>query len=112
MRVELADSIFSRKLSATLCTQLRQKYSSDSSPLSVYIIPVHQQTNSVDCGVYPIGNAVEFLYEDGNPESAFKSEEMRQHLIQCLEAGQMTPFPKSQKKRKGRKAQTLEVIIN
>ena len=112
MRVELADSIFSRKLSATLCTQLRQKYSSDSNPLSVYIIPVDQQTNSIDCGVYAIANAVEFLFEDGNPESTFNSEEMRQHLIQCLEAGQMTPFPKSQKKRKGRKAQTLEVIIN
>ena len=112
MRVELADSLISRKLSESLCTQLRQRYSNTSNPLSVYILPVDQQTNAVDCGIYAIANAVEFLHEDGNPEAIFKPEEMRSHLIQCLEAGEMTPFPKSQKRRKGRKAKTFELIIN
>ena len=78
----------------------------------MYILPVDQQTNAVGCGVYAIANAVEFLHEDGNPEAIFKRDEMRSHLIHCLETAQMTPFPKSQQRRKGRKAKTFELIIN
>ena len=111
MRVELADSLTSGKISESLNNQLRQKYSNSTEHLSVFVIPVDQQNNSIDCGLYAIANAVEFLSEGGNPEALYNPDEMRSHFIQCLESGEIRPFPKNPKKRRGRKAKTLEIVI-
>lgn len=70
LRVELADSLQTRdSITPTLSQQLLQKYQHliCNNNLEVHIIPVMQQTNGIDCGLFAIANAVEFLTENGNP---------------------------------------------
>ena len=59
-RVEIADSLSSGSLSRSIQDQLGQKYSclAVDGILPVYLLPVMQQNNSVDCGVYAIANAI------------------------------------------------------
>ena len=67
--------------------QLFDRYASmvTDGVLEVHLLPVMQQTNSIDCGIYAIANAVEFLTEEGNPLSNYDVGAMRTHLLKCLE---------------------------
>lgn len=49
-----------------------------------------------DCGLFAIANLVEFCFNPDNSfqiKTSFKSECMRNHLIECLENGKFTKFP-------------------
>ena len=76
------------------------------------MLPVQQQVNCFDCGVHAIANAIEFLVEDGNPTTQYDIAIMRQHLVECLERKEFSPFPKSAKKARRRKANVIEIIIS
>ena len=81
--------------------QLSQIYKS-SSKLQVKIPRVQQQPNSHDCGLFAIANIVEFCFspESFNTRIIYSVSKMRQHLIECLEKGKMSPFPRE--KERGR----------
>lgn len=79
--------------------------------LTVYVLPTQQQLNGVDCGCHAIATAVEFLVADGDPLLKFDIEKMRQHLVLCLEEGDMRPFPRSTKKFKGRKPKITKIDL-
>lgn len=115
LRVEVADSLLSDDcLTPSLRDQLLQRYSSVAvdGELQINILPVMQQTNGIDCGVYAIANAVEFLTPGGNPQSVYDVSKMRHHLLQCLEDGILSPFPKkSRPGRRGRAATTRVVSL-
>ena len=113
-RVEVADSLSNGSISQTIEDQLGQKYSSLASDgiLPVYLLPVRQQDNSTDCGVYAIANAVEFVEENGNPMAYYEIDVMRSHLIECLESRELLPFPKCSKKIRGRQPKTTVHNIN
>lgn len=112
-RVELADSLFNGSLSESLACQLRQRYRSFAfnNQLSVFVLPVLQQTNGVDCGVHAIATATEFLLEDGDVLKHFDGPNMRQHLVMCLEQGEIEAFPRSAKKARGRKPKIVEMKL-
>lgn len=112
-RVEVADSLISNNISQSLQNQLLQKYAPfvTNGTLRVFILPVDQQVNGQDCGLHAIANAVEFLEDDGNPTARYDLTSMRQHLVSCLEIGQLTPFPKSLKKRKGKQRIIKELLV-
>ena len=69
--------------------------------LHVKIPRVQQQPNSFDNGLFAIANTEEFCF---SPESftriIYSVTKLRQHLIECLEKGKMSQFPKE--KEKGR----------
>ena len=93
------DSLSNGTLSRSIQDQLNQKYSC----LAVDgILPVRQQDNSVDCGVYAIANAIEFVVDNGNPIANYDIAVMRSHLIQCIESWELHPFPKCPPKIRGR----------
>ena len=96
MERSVADSLSNGSLSRSIQDQLSQKYSclAVDGILPVYLLPVRQQDNSVDCGVYAIANAIEFVVDNGNPMANYDIAVMRSHLIQCLESGELHPFPK------------------
>ena len=75
--------------------------------LPVYLLPVRQQDNSFDCGVYAIANAIEFVVDNGNPMANYDIAIMRSHLIQCLKSGEFNPFPKCPKKIGGRQPKII-----
>ena len=76
--------------------QLSQIYITSSSTLEVKVPRVQQQPNSYDCGLFSIANVVEFCFKPDclNTRVTYSTSKMREHLIQCLESGNMTPFPK------------------
>ena len=57
---------------------------------------VQQQQNGVDCGVFAIAFATEFCFakKELSKSLIFDTKLMRPHLIQCIEFGKFTPFPK------------------
>ena len=112
-RVELADSFFIGQLSASVTTQLKQRYATlaENNILSVFVLPTQQQVNGVDCGCHAIATAIEFLTENGDPLATFDLEQMRPHLVSCLEQGSLRPFPKSSKKKRGRKGKVTKIEL-
>lgn len=112
-RIELADSLSTGRISDSVSAQLKQRYATltNDHKLSVYILPVQQQVNGVDCGCHAIATAVEFLVEEGNPTVDFSISCMRDHLIKCLEAGRFDAFPKCSKRRRGTKGKIIQVDI-
>ena len=112
-RIEVADSLFTGKLSPSITAQLKQRYATlaENSVLPVYVLPIQQQANGVDCGCHAIATAAEFLLEDGDPLASFVTDKMRQHLISCLENENFRLFPKSCKRRRGRVGKVLKIDI-
>ena len=85
--------------------QLSQIYKNDASKaLQVKIPCVQQQPNSYDCGLFAIANVVEFCFspDSFNPRLIYDVSKMRQHLIECLENGKMSAFPKEKEKSRGK----------
>jgi hypothetical protein len=113
-RVEVADSLFHGELSDSMKTQLKQRYATmaKNNILPVFVLPTQQQVNGVDCGCHAIATAVEFLVEDGDPLSNFDIEQMRHHLVSCLEQADIHSFPRSLKKLKGRTPKLTKIDIN
>ena len=72
--------------------------------LQVKIPRVQQQPNSYDCGLFAIANVVEFCFspDSFNPRIIYDVSKMRQHLIECLENGKMSAFPKEKEKSRGK----------
>src|SRR5262249_25713511 len=103
-RVEIANSLCNSELSDSIQTLLKQIYASLSRDeiLTVYVLPAQLQANGVDCGCHAIATAVEFLVEDGDSCTTFDLDQMRQHLVSCLEQENMLPFPRSAKRLRGR----------
>ena len=74
-------------------------YKCDSSILYFHIVDVMRQPNSFDCGVFAAAIATEVAYNCDPAECRWDTSKMRQHLLLCLESGQMTRFPTVGKRR-------------
>ena len=90
----LGDNIKHLKFSVQI--QLSQIYHNNRDVLNVKIPRCQQQPNGNDCGLFAIANAVEFCFNTGNVNFnyAFKVDDLRSHLADCLENGKFTKFPK------------------
>ena len=61
--------------------------------LKLKILPVQQQQGVLDCGLFSIAFATEVCSNMNPVRSTFNQKLMRKHLIQCLVAGVICPFP-------------------
>ncbi len=73
----------------TICSFL--KPSADT--LHFEIMNIQGQNNSYDCGIFAVACATELAYEKDPVMCSWDTQQMRQHLISCLEQGQMHRFP-------------------
>lgn len=83
--------------------QLGKIYGSGEKAIKVSVSEVKQQQNGVDCGVYAIANLTEFCFTgncDNQPVN-YDINNMRSHLVKCINDKKFTPFPRrpQQKKR-------------
>ena len=71
---------------------------------NVKLMNNQKQQGFRDCGLFAIANATSLCFGDDPTFLEFEQNEMRQHLLDCIEKGQMTPFPHnvSDAKRKKR----------
>ena len=67
--------------------------------LTFDIINVMVQPNMWDCGVFALANATELMYGYDPARCQWKTDEMRKHLIDCFENGQMLRFPTVKQRR-------------
>ena len=59
----------------------------------IHCIPVQQQKDLSDCGVFSIAFAPSLLYGQNVMNVTYTINQMRPHLMQCLKGGNITPFP-------------------
>jgi hypothetical protein len=85
-----------KKLTVSQEIQLSQIYFHGKKRRLVKMPEIHKQTNSTDCGLYAIANAVECCLTGytGGLHITLDQKYMRDHLISCLEKNQFRPFPK------------------
>lgn len=95
--VVLVDSAWSSSsITTSLSIQLAKIYGQETRKLQVEIPKIQRQPNGYDCGIYAAAHAVEFCFNGFCCKTPlkFKQQEMRGHLIKCLESKELTPFPK------------------
>ena len=68
------------------------------SVLELRVLPVQQQKNSIDCGVFAIAHAIEILHVENVEKSSFDVKLMRDHILVCLQLQKFSPFPKTNKR--------------
>ena len=61
--------------------------------IHVQFVDVDKQENTYDCGLYAIAFATSLCHGYDVSHIKYNSQEMRQHLLHCLEAGIITQFP-------------------
>ena len=105
--VYLLDSLYDRNVEIRpfVAIQLCQIYGNGNSRLSVYRSNVQRQSSdTLNCGVFAIANIVEFCIngykelENCTRTWNFDENNMRNHLVKCLEDGKFTSFPKIEMK--------------
>ena len=93
-RVQVCDSLntilirSSRKSIRLLC----KHYFAGDEVIS--FLPVQRQSDGYNCGIFAIAFAAEILDGKSPSEAIFSVDEMRGHLISCLEMQKLSPFPK------------------
>ena len=62
--------------------------------IEIKLMKVQQQEGTSDCGVIAIAVATSLCHEEDPTIIHWSQHKMRPHLIKCLEAEKLTPFPK------------------
>ena len=110
--IYVADSMNNGSSELSTCVDMQFLQMYGRKKLNVSILKVQQQSNNVDCGIFAIAFCTEFCYtgRKGVLQAEFDRLKMRDHLLNCLENMELTPFPKL--KRKLRLKKQAEQIFN
>ena len=93
--VHLYDSFASSNLTSSLEIQLVQIYQAAAKDggLDVKQMPVQQQVNNKDCGVYSIVFAYHAALGSDSSTLNLDNTRMSKHLIDCFDNEELSPFP-------------------
>ena len=67
--------------------------------ITLEYIDVQRQVGGSDCGLFSIAFATALVFGQHPGQLVFDQTQMRTHLLQCLEASEMLPFPVKKMKR-------------
>ena len=87
------DSLNMKPTSAVI-TQITQLFSPDNTAPLYHQYKCIQQHGGTNCGIFAIAYAVDLLEGSKPYQFIYDQSKMRQHLIDCFEAGKITLFPK------------------
>lgn len=95
--VKVFDSATTGRLAPSLERQLLECYriAIKDRMLMVSLIPMQQQTNSIDCGIYSIAAAYNAALGKSMKSVTFDERVMRSHLEHCLDNELLTDFPRA-----------------
>ena len=65
----------------------------ESAEIVAEVLPVQQQTNCVDCGLFAIAFATTLARNENPVRRTYDTTKLRQHLVSCLEVGRMSVMP-------------------
>ena len=86
--------------SPTLIRQVAAMMKCSESSFRMRYINVQMQAGSSDCGLFAIAFAVALCAGKDPHKCSFDQGQMRRHLYQCLEKGELSEFPASKKPRR------------
>ena len=70
-----------------------QLIQSDQDTVTINCKKMQEQSGNDACGTFAIAVATSLCYEDDPTSKVWKQDLMWQHILECFEIGQMTPFP-------------------
>ena len=89
--VNLYDSLFHDIIELEVEEQIHNLMG--ASFIGINTLPVQQQKNGSDCGVFAIAFATCIVYGIKPEEVSFDVPKMRPHLVECLRSYTILPFP-------------------
>ncbi|XP_065657884.1 uncharacterized protein LOC136082459 isoform X2 [Hydra vulgaris] len=96
--VFLLDSMFKGKIKNYVVRQICAIMQCTKDSLKVRVLPVQQQTNGVDCGLFALAFAQHIACTGSNPHYiSFENDEMRNHLFKSVIENHLNEFPKTGK---------------
>ena len=104
-------------LPSTISTRTKQQIAaicfSDKSSITVHISSVQRQYGGNDCGLFSLAFATSLCFGEEPSKTCYHQDQLRSHLLHCLEKRVMTPFPKNAgRKRQQRKAEIANFQFN
>ena len=92
------DSMFHGNIKKHVIRQICSIVNCSKDILTVHVLPVQQQINGVDCGLFALAFAQYIACTSSNPSFvAFNSYMMRKHLLQNITENHLSDFPKTTK---------------
>ena len=91
--IHILDSASNTKLTSSLEIQIATLYMKPNNSYNITFSKVQPQLTG-ECGIHAVANAVEYCLTKLIENVHFDREKMTTHCMQCLEAGEFTPFPK------------------
>ena len=73
-------------------------------------VDLHKQDGYNDCGVFAVAFAATLCFDQQPGKFIFHQNQMRQHLLACLERSCFTMFPVKSERRDGMKIRNLEHV--
>ena len=96
--INLMGSLFKGRVPDHSKQQISALLNYRNKNIKINVLPVQQQTNGVDCGLFTLEFCFEILLSNSNPVGIyFQEDKLRPHLLHCLAADKITEFPKSTK---------------
>ena len=74
-------------------TQIASALACKETVLNFQLEPVQQQRNGVDCGPFSVAFATSLAFRKDPTKITFDDKKLRSHLLQCIKAKKMSPFP-------------------
>ena len=88
---------------------IAQLLNTNDDTFTVNIMDVGKQVGAADCGLYAIATLTCLAHDKDPCSIVFKKEELRPHLQQILETGQLKEFPSSQRRKRRSRILNTEV---
>ena len=86
---------FYHSITPSVKKQIKSFFPGNVEEIKVNIMPVQQQTNGSDCGVFSVAFSTSLLHGQDPCDATYDTSVMRQHLKKCLQINHFQPFPLS-----------------
>ena len=107
--VHVYDSMFSYS-SPCLHAQVACLLHTTKPSFKLAFVDLHKQDGYNDCGVFAVAFAATLCFDQQPGKFIFHQNQMRQHLLACLERSCFTMFPVKSERRHGMKIRNLEHV--
>ena len=90
--------------------QIAALLATDHDEITLRHMNVQMQSGTYYCGLFAIAFATALIHGEHPGKFLFNQDSMRQHLMKCLELGEMTMFPIKKTRRSARQMKSEDVI--
>ena len=110
IRNDLYDSAYTSTVDHTLQIIAHLLHSKESY-IQVQVMNTARQTGSTDCGLYAIATLTCLALEIDPVSVVFDQEQLRTHMIMCMEKGEISAFPVTKRRRPASRVTKTEICL-